>query len=112
MAGQRVQVIKPVRGRAGIPGGSLQFGTEVIASADGSIAGLLGASPGASTAVPVMLEVMQRCFGDRFEEWRPALEKMMPSHGVALAGDPVLAADVMERTSQVLGLEAPATPAR
>ncbi|NYD41814.1 malate dehydrogenase (quinone) [Nocardioides panaciterrulae] len=112
VAGQRVQVIKPARGRAGLAGGSLQFGTEVIASADGSIAGLLGASPGASTAVPVMLEVLERCFGDRLEEWRPALEKMMPSYGVELGADADLAADVMERTSHVLGLEAPATSRR
>ena len=56
-AGQRAQVMK---------GGKLQFGTEVVAAADGSIAGLLGASPGASTAVPIMLDVLQRCFPEQY----------------------------------------------
>ena len=58
VAGQRVQVIKPAKGK----GGTLEFGTTVLNAADGSIAGLLGASPGASTAVPAMLDVMERCF--------------------------------------------------
>lgn len=48
----------------------LQFGTEVVAAADGSIAGLLGASPGASTAVPIMLDVLERCFPDRIAGWK------------------------------------------
>ena len=61
VAGQRVQVIR----RKGA-GGVLEFGTTVLAAADGSIAGLLGASPGASTAVPAMLDVMERCFADRY----------------------------------------------
>lgn len=100
VAGQRVQVIKRVPGRGGV----LQFGTEVIAAADGSIAGLLGASPGASTAVPIMLDVLERCFPDRTEEWRPALEKMMPSYGRPLSDDPGLAAAVQHDTSRVLGL--------
>lgn len=100
VAGQRVQVIKRVPGQGGV----LQFGTEVIAAADGSIAGLLGASPGASTAVPIMLDVLQRCFPDRTEEWRPALEKMMPSYGRSLVDDPELAATVQHDTSRILGL--------
>ena len=61
VAGQRVQVIR----RKGA-GGVLEFGTTVLAAADGSIAGLLGASPGASTAVPAMLDVLERCFPDRY----------------------------------------------
>ncbi|WP_122817976.1 malate:quinone oxidoreductase [Nocardioides pantholopis] len=100
-AGQRVQVIKRVPGKGGV----LQFGTEVIAASDGSIAGLLGASPGASTAVPIMLDVMARCFPDRFEDWRPALEKMIPSYGTELSADPALAAEVLGRTARVLGLD-------
>ena len=52
-------------------GGVLQFGTEVVAAADGSIAGLLGASPGASTAVPIMLGLVEKCFPDRMDAWRP-----------------------------------------
>ena len=75
-AGQRVQVIKKGKG-----GGVLEFGTELVTSADGSIAGLLGASPGASTAVATMVELLERCFADRIEEWRPTLRQMMPSLG-------------------------------
>lgn len=58
VAGQRVQIIKkdPVRG------GILQSGTEVVSSADGLIAALLGASPGASTSVSIMLQLIERCF--------------------------------------------------
>lgn len=76
-AGQRVQVIKKDKDGKGV----LEFGTEVIAAADGSIAGLLGASPGASTAVPAMIDVLERCFPQRFAAWRPQLATMIPSLG-------------------------------
>lgn len=78
-AGQRVQVIKndPKNG------GTLEFGTEVITAADGSIAGLLGASPGASTAVSAMVSVLERCFPADFEQWRESLAQMVPSLGLA-----------------------------
>jgi len=75
-AGQRVQVIKRGKG-----GGVLEFGTELVASADGSIAGLLGASPGASTAVATMLDLLDRCFPERADAWRPQLQRLMPSLG-------------------------------
>jgi malate dehydrogenase (quinone) len=76
-AGQRVQVIK----RHPTQGGVLEFGTELVTSADGSIAGLLGASPGASTAVATMVDLLERCFPARVEGWRPQLRAMMPSLG-------------------------------
>ncbi|WP_251151646.1 malate dehydrogenase (quinone) [Cellulosimicrobium sp. Marseille-Q4280] len=78
-AGQRVQVIKKDQDGKGV----LEFGTEVIAAADGSIAGLLGASPGASTAVPAMIDLLERCFPNRFTKWRPELATMIPSLGQA-----------------------------
>lgn len=95
-AGQRVQVIRP--------DGVLQFGTEVITHRDGTIAGLLGASPGASTAAPIMLEVLERCFPHRWEAWQPRLTEMVPSHGVELASDPAFAREIRERTAKVLDL--------
>ncbi|HSX66868.1 malate dehydrogenase (quinone) [Nocardioides sp.] len=98
-AGQRVQVIRP--------NGVLQFGTEVITHADGSIAGLLGASPGASTAAPIMFEILERCFPARWEGWQPQLTAMVPSHGHSLTGEPGLAREVQRRTAEVLGLEVP-----
>ena len=62
-------------------GGRLQLGTEVVASGDGSLAALLGASPGASTAVSIMLEVLQRCFKQRLdsEAWQQRLQALLPS---------------------------------
>ncbi|WP_081829807.1 malate dehydrogenase (quinone) [Paraoerskovia marina] len=78
-AGQRVQVIKTDPDK----GGTLEFGTEVITAADGSIAGLLGASPGASTAVSAMVSVLERCFPSEFEQWRGSLAHMVPSLGLA-----------------------------
>ena len=71
IAGLRVQIIKS----DGRGCGELRFGTEVVTSRDGSIAALLGASPGASTAVSIMLEVLSRCFPDRWrsEIWRTRL---------------------------------------
>ncbi len=100
-AGQRVQVIKrdPVSGR-----GVLQFGTELVVGQDGSIAGLLGASPGASTAVSAMLTVLERCFPDRIPAWRPALREAIPSYGRSLAADPALLAQVRADTMQTLEL--------
>jgi malate dehydrogenase (quinone) len=98
-AGQRVQVIRP--------DGTLQFGTEVITARDGSIAGLLGASPGASTAAPIMLEVLERCFADRWTAWQPTLTTMVPSFGAPLSDDPAKALATMGRTASVLGIVAP-----
>lgn len=99
-AGQRVQVIK----KDAKKGGVLQFGTEVVAAADGSIAGLLGASPGASTAVPIMLTLLQRCFPEQFEGWTPAIKKMVPTFGKPLSGDPKLAAKTLAATEKELAI--------
>lgn len=99
-AGQRVQVIKRVPGKGGV----LQFGTEVVAAADGSIAGLLGASPGASTAVPIMIEVLERCFPDRLAGWQAKLEQMVPGHGSELAGDAAAVAHTLAATAEALDL--------
>jgi malate dehydrogenase (quinone) len=100
-AGQRVQVIKrdPATGR-----GVLQFGTELVVGGDGTIAGLLGASPGASTAVSAMLTVLERCFPDRIPAWRPALQEAIPSYGCRLSEDAGLLAQVRAETKQVLEL--------
>jgi len=100
VAGQRVQVIKDTAaGR-----GTLQFGTEVISAADGSIAALLGASPGASTAVSVMLEVIRRCFPQQIKTWEPKIKAMIPSYGVSLLSDPALIQDIHASTARTLGL--------
>ena len=100
IAGQRVQVIRRDKKKLGV----LEFGTTVLAAADGSIAGLLGASPGASTAVPAMLDVMQRCFADRYQSWQPKLKEMVPSLGVKLSDNPALFEEVWAHGTKVLGL--------
>ncbi len=102
IAGQRVQVIK----RDEEEGGILEFGTEVVSSADGSIAALLGASPGASTAVSIMLGLLKLCFKKEFEspEWQSKLKDMIPSFGASLSTDAKLCEKVRRRSSQVLGL--------
>jgi malate dehydrogenase (quinone) len=102
IAGQRVQIIKsdPVQG------GKLEFGTEVVAAGDGSLAALLGASPGASTAVTTMIDLIRRCFKEeaKTEAWQAGLKRMVPSFGHDLTKEPELLASVRARTSAVLGL--------
>jgi malate dehydrogenase (quinone) len=98
-AGQRVQVIRP-SGKGAV----LEFGTNILNAADGSIAGLLGASPGASTAVSAMLAVIERCFPDRYQSWLPKLKEMVPSLGVKLSDEPRLFSEVWDWGTKALGL--------
>lgn len=101
-AGQRVQIMKrDENGKAVI-----QFGTEVVASSDGTIAGLLGASPGASTAVPIMLGLLEKCFPDRFPTWRRAITRMVPSFGTELSREPDVAVKSIETTAATLRIPA------
>ncbi|GAA4011349.1 malate:quinone oxidoreductase [Hymenobacter fastidiosus] len=104
VAGQRVQVIR----KDAKEGGVLEFGTEVVSAADGSIAALLGASPGASTAVAIMLELLKRCFPQQLatEAWQTRLRQMIPSYGQALGQEAALAASVRAHTTAVLELHA------
>jgi malate dehydrogenase (quinone) len=100
-AGQRAQVIKKDRQKGGI----LQFGTEVVTAADGSISGLLGASPGASTAVFVMLQVLERSFAPEFDGWQSKLKQIIPSFGTKLSADPAKAAASLAATSKTLKIK-------
>ena len=101
VAGQRVQVIKDTEAGGK---GTLQFGTEVVSAADGSIAALLGASPGASTAVQVMLEVLTKCFPDQIKEWEPKIKEMIPSYGMSLMENPKLLKEIHHSTAETLDL--------
>ena len=103
IAGQRVQVIKKDAKHTGV----LEFGTEVVTSADGSISALLGASPGASTSVPIMVHLIERCFKTHIKttEWQEKLKLMIPSYGQSLSNDEALSVATRERTSKVLGLD-------
>ncbi|MDQ3200968.1 MAG: malate dehydrogenase (quinone) [Pseudomonadota bacterium] len=104
-AGQRVQIIK----RDEAAGGVLKLGTEIVASADGTIAGLLGASPGASTAAPIMLTVLQKVFKDKVASpaWQEKLHQIVPSYGTQLNGSPEKVAQEWAYTAKVLELTPP-----
>ena len=102
VAGQRAQVIKKDKDKGGV----LQFGTEVVASADGSIAGLLGASPGASTGAHIMLEVLKKAYPSKMAQWEKKLKTMIPSYGTELNKDSKAAKQVLQSTSKALKLKA------
>jgi malate dehydrogenase (quinone) len=102
-AGQRVQVIKKTEGsRKGV----LEFGTEVVVSSDGTVAALLGASPGASTAVALMFGILPRCFKkfSQSPEWQSKLKEMVPSYEVSLSKDEKRLQETRERTNSILKL--------
>ncbi|MBJ2251051.1 malate dehydrogenase (quinone) [Pseudomonas sp. MF6784] len=84
VAGQRVQIIKKDPKKGGV----LQFGTELVAAKDGSLAALLGASPGASVTVSIMLELIERCFpAQAAGEWAAKLQEIFPAREKVLETD-------------------------
>ena len=103
VAGQRVQIIKPDVKR----GGFLEFGTELVAAADRSLVALLGASPGASTAASIAINVLEKCFPDRLDNsgWLPKLREIIPSYGVSLIDDEAMTRKVRADTAAVLKVE-------
>ncbi|WP_263356770.1 malate dehydrogenase (quinone) [Acidicapsa ligni] len=102
VAGQRVQIIK----KDPIHGGILQFGTEIVSAEDQSLAAMLGASPGASTSVAIMLEVIERCFSSKLDHggWIDKLRKMIPSYGESLITNIELCRKVREDTAAALNI--------
>jgi malate dehydrogenase (quinone) len=102
-AGQRVQIIKPDPQR----GGFLEFGTELVTAADHSLVALLGASPGASTAVFIAISVLEKCFKDQLmaNRWLPKLKEMIPSYGESLIENATLQRRIRAETAAVLHLE-------
>lgn len=109
VAGQRVQIIK----KDPKSGGKLEFGTEIVAAADGSIAALLGASPGASVSVSAMLDLLQRCFPERMgsPQWAGRLKEMFPALAGDLENNAQLYREVRARSNvslQLSGAEQPA----
>ena len=102
VAGQRVQIIK----KDPTHGGILQFGTELVSAADRSIVAMLGASPGASTAVWIMLEVIERCFPEKLKEggWLAKLKEMIPSYGQSLIENAALCRQVRAETAAILNI--------
>ena len=102
VAGQRVQIIK----KDAKLGGKLEFGTEVVVNENGTIASLLGASPGASTAAYAMITVLEKCFGDKLQnEWKEKLLEIIPSYGQKLSENPELTEKVRNYSKEKLELE-------
>jgi malate dehydrogenase (quinone) len=103
-AGQRVQIIKrdPQTGK-----GKLEFGTEVITAADGTLAALLGASPGASTAVDTMVTLVEKCFKAQVStpEWQAKMKEMIPSYGESLIENTALLAEIRPSVLSTLQLD-------
>ena len=104
-AGQRVQVIKRDKDKGGV----LKLGTEIVSSQDGSIAGLLGASPGASTAAPIMLDLMKKVFKDKLAtpQWQAKIRELVPSYGTQLNDRPDRVYQEWASTAQILQLTPP-----
>jgi malate dehydrogenase (quinone) len=97
------QIIKPDPQR----GGFLEFGTELVTAADKSPVALLGASPGASTAVYIAIGVLEKCFNNELTAsgWLPRLKEIIPSYGESLIDDAELSRRVRDETAAVLHLE-------
>jgi malate dehydrogenase (quinone) len=100
IAGQRVQIIK----KDSKEGGILQFGTELVVASDRSVVAMLGASPGASTAVWIMVDVVERAFGDKLKTggWLGKLTEIIPSYGQSLIDDAALCQRIRAETAAVL----------
>ncbi|HHT0189337.1 TPA: malate dehydrogenase (quinone) [Raoultella planticola] len=98
-AGQRVQIIKR-NGKKGV----LRLGTEVVSDDEGTVAALLGASPGASTAAPIMLQLMEKVFKEKVQSaaWQAKLKEIVPSYGLRLDGNPAAIEQALAWTSEVL----------
>jgi malate dehydrogenase (quinone) len=101
-AGQRVQIIKQCEDNWG----KLEFGTEIVAAKDGTLAALLGASPGASVSVQAMIHVLERCFAEQLNsaDWQQKLKQLVPSYGESLIDDASLLKQVRKRTLSTLKL--------
>jgi malate dehydrogenase (quinone) len=102
VAGQRVQIIKPDPTRTGV----LEFGTELVGSADNSIVALLGASPGASTSAFIAVQVLEKCFENELASgWRDRLKTIIPTYGIDLVRDADACRDIRAKTAAVLKID-------
>lgn len=104
-AGQRVQIIKKDADKGGV----LKLGTEVVVDQQRTISALLGASPGASTAAPITLNVIKKLFPEQFNspEWQNKIRGIVPSFGQNLNGNTALTQQVWDDTAATLQLTKP-----
>ncbi len=107
-AGQRVQIIKKCPEK----GGKLEFGTEVVHSKDSTLAGLLGASPGASLLVPIILEIIEDCYSEKLAtpEWQKKIRKIIPSYGISIVSHKDLFMSIRNNTLSTLKLNERSKP--
>jgi malate dehydrogenase (quinone) len=98
-AGQRVQIINKDKDKGGI----IEFGTKVVSSKDGTMSALLGASPGASTSVHIMVTLIEDCFPEmKTIEWIEKMQVMIPSYGKSLIKDESLYKCIKNNNNSVL----------
>ncbi|MCS3430341.1 malate dehydrogenase (quinone) [Klebsiella sp. BIGb0407] len=104
-AGQRVQIIKKDEQKGGI----LKLGTEIVIDKEKTVAALLGASPGASTAAPIALNVLKQMFPEQFKtaDWQDKIHQIVPSYGQTLNGNVALTQKVWNDTAATLQLTTP-----
>lgn len=104
-AGQRVQIIK----KDAEKGGVLKLGTEIVTDQQKTVAALLGASPGASTAAPIAINVIKQLFPTEFAspEWQQKIHQIVPAYGQKLNDNPALAQQVWDDTAATLQLTKP-----
>lgn len=102
IAGQRVQIIR----KDPVQGGVLQFGTQLVSAQDRSIIAMLGASPGASTAVSIMIHVLETCFSEQLKTsaGMATMKAMIPSYQQSLKDDAVLCKRVRDETASTLNI--------
>jgi malate dehydrogenase (quinone) len=101
-AGQRVQIMKPHPSKIGV----LQLGTEVVVNGEGSLSGLLGASPGASVSVSIATEVIEKMYAKEMDwGWRERIQKMIPSYGKSLNDDAAFCREIEDLTAKVLKID-------
>jgi len=109
VAGQRVETIKPHESKGWVEHeeGELEFGTDLVAAEDKSIVALLGASPGASTAAAISIDVLEKCFGNELTEgaWLPRLKTIIPTYGIDLKTDADACRRTRAETAPVLKIE-------
>jgi malate dehydrogenase (quinone) len=109
VAGQRVQTIKPHESKGLLEHevGDLEFGTELVVAEDKSVVALLGASPGASTAASISIDVLKKCFGNELTEgaWLPQLKAIIPTYGIDLKTDADACRRTRAETAPVLNIE-------
>ncbi|RCX01418.1 malate dehydrogenase (quinone) [Kosakonia sp. AG348] len=104
-AGQRVQIIKKDEDKGGV----LKLGTEVVVDQQKTISALLGASPGASTAAPITLNVLKKMFPEQFNspQWQSKIRDIVPSYGQEMNGNVALTQKVWDDTAATLQLAKP-----